>query len=104
MGYDPQVLASALFKIATSPADLADARRAGSSRALMVEPRAGNLEEIAFLRRFDTDGSGDIGPDELAALREHDTAISFAQRVREVFSTHPLAAKRFKRLADMRVP
>ncbi|MEW6213765.1 MAG: hypothetical protein AB1478_00960 [Nitrospirota bacterium] len=61
--------------------------------------RAGN--EIQELSTIDRDLSGTIDQTELMALRSKKVKLAGAEKIAELFTTHPGMLKRIKRLAAL---
>ena len=64
------------------------------------DPRK-SLEEISDLRQIDIDRSGTIDMHELMMLRKKKVRLSFADKLLELFSTHPNTLKRIKYLSTL---
>jgi len=108
LGNPPQYLATALYKLVYSSAQLrktaqgkAELHRVEGLRAFFLNDvaRAGN--EIQELKAIDRDFSGTIDKNELSALRNQKVNLAGAERIIELFTTHPNMLKRIKRLAAL---
>lgn len=108
LGNPPHYLASALYKLVYSSAQCRkthqgkeELHRVEGLRAFFLNDvsRAGN--EIKELKAIDRDFSGTIDQNELLALRSQRVKPSMAERIVELFTTHPNMLKRIKRLATL---
>jgi len=87
LGNPPQYLASALYKLVYSSAQLNDVSRA--------------WHEVRDLKEVDRDLSGTIDQNELLTLRSQEVKLGRAEKMMEIFATHPNMLKRIKRLATL---
>lgn len=108
LGNFPHYLASALYKLVYSSAKIkkspelnAELHRIEGIKAFFLNDisRAGN--DIRELSTIDKDLSGTIDQTELLALRTKDIRPSAAEKLLEIFTTHPNMLKRIKRLATL---
>jgi len=101
LGNQPRYLATALYKIAYASARVPkeEARRVEGMKAFFISDPSQSLNEIRELKEIDADMSGAIDISELQALRTKTVKLSFADKMMEVFSTHPNMLKRIKQLS-----
>ncbi len=108
LGNPPQHLASALYKLVYGSAKISrtargkeELHRVEGLRAFFLNDigRAGN--EIRELKAIDRDFSGTIDQNELLILRSTKVKLSGAQKIAELFTTHPNMLKRIKHLATL---
>lgn len=106
LGNQPHHLASALYKIVYGSARIAAhddeaIRRYEAVKAFFLNDPRKSLEEISDLRQIDIDRSGKIEMQELMILKRKKIKLSFADRLMELFSTHPNTLKRIKYLSTL---
>jgi len=108
IGNPPHYLASALYKLVYSSAQLQrsaqgkeELRRVQGVRAFFLNDVARAQNEIRELREVDKDLSGTIDQSELWELRYKKVKVSGAERMMELFTTHPNMLKRIKHLASL---
>ncbi|MBT9163113.1 MAG: Protease HtpX [Chloroflexi bacterium] len=108
IGSSPHHLASALYKLVYSSAQArrtargeAELKRVGAVRAFFLNDVERAWDEIRELREVDRDLSGTIDQNELLALRTKKTKLSGAEKIMELFTTHPNMLKRIKHLAAL---
>ncbi|MBT9165673.1 MAG: Protease HtpX [Chloroflexi bacterium] len=108
IGSSPHYLASALYKLVYSSAQArrtargeAELKRVGAVRAFFLNDVERAWDEIRELREVDRDLSGTIDQNELLALRTKKTKLSGAEKIMELFTTHPNMLKRIKHLAAL---
>lgn len=106
LGNNSEHLASALYKLVYSSAQAKrtligqeDLRRTGAIKAFFVNDIGRTSSEIRELKHIDHDFSGTIEADELLSLRNSQIKLSGAEKIMEIFTTHPNILKRIKRLA-----
>ncbi|MBI4362595.1 MAG: M48 family metalloprotease [Euryarchaeota archaeon] len=95
-------LASALFKIVygTSRHRPEDLKKVEGMRALFASDPATARHDAVDLRSFDLNRDGRIDESELDMMARENIRIGRAQRMMEMFSTHPNMVKRIKALSD----
>jgi heat shock protein HtpX len=106
LGNQPHQLANALYKLVYGNARLKDSRemkQAESVRAFFVNDPARSWYEVREISQLDRDMSGTISYDELADLRQKQVHLGFADKMMEVFTTHPNMLKRIKHLSTLTV-
>lgn len=106
LGNQPHHLASALYKIVYGSAKVAaydeeTIKKYEAVKAFFLNDPRKSLDEIYDLRQIDIDRSGTIDMHELMMLRKKKVKISFADRLLELFSTHPNTLKRIKYLSTL---
>ncbi len=103
LGNAPHDMASALYKLAYGSAKLQKEalHQCEGYKAFFVNDPSRAKKEISDLRQLDKDLSGTIDREELAAVRSGRVKVSKADRMMEVFSTHPNMVKRIKHLAKL---
>ncbi|MBE0478194.1 M48 family metalloprotease [Candidatus Aerophobetes bacterium] len=108
IGNPPHYLASALYKLVYSSAQLRRSHRAKEElqrvqavRAFFLNDVARASTEIQDLKEVDTNLSGTIDQNELLALRSKRIKLKGVEHIMEVFTTHPNMLKRIKRLASL---
>jgi len=107
-GNRPHHLASALYKLVYSSARLRqtaygreELNRVQGARAFFINDVSRAWDDVRELREVDRDLSGTIDQDELMALRTRRVRLSTAERIMELFTTHPNILKRIKHLASL---
>lgn len=104
LGSKPQDMATALYKLVYGSARLKgseELKRVQGARAFFVNDPSRAWDEIKDLKSLDTDLSGTIDSGELINLRQRKIKLGFADKMMEVFSTHPNMLKRIKHLSSM---
>jgi heat shock protein HtpX len=108
LGNPPQHLASALYKLVYSSAQLKrnpraqeELRRVEGVKAFFLNDVSRAWSEVRELKEVDQDLSGTIDQDELLALRSGEVKLGKAEKMMEIFATHPNMLKRIKRLATL---
>lgn len=108
LGNPPQNLASALYKLVYSSARLkkepraeAELKRIEGVKAFFLNDVSRAENEIKELKEIDKDFSGTIDKTELLALRTQEVKPSTAEKLLEIFTTHPNMLKRIKRLSTL---
>lgn len=101
LGNQPHHLATALYKLAFGNAKVPKEayKRVEGVKAFFVNDPSRALIEVRQLREVDTDMSGTIDTNELEALRAKGVRLGTAERLMELFSTHPNMLRRIKRLS-----
>ncbi len=103
-GNQPHFLASALYKLVYGSARVRgqdDLRRVEGVKAFFLNDPSRAKTELTELAQIDTDMSGTIDGNELMEIRQKGVRISAAERMMELFTTHPNMVKRIKHLASM---
>jgi heat shock protein HtpX len=108
LGNPPQHLASALYKLVYSSAQLKrdpraqeQLKRAEGVKAFFLNDVSRALNEVRALREVDRDLSGTIDQNELLTIRSQKVKLGKAEKMMEIFTTHPNMLKRIKRLATL---
>ena len=108
LGNPPQNLASALYKLVYSSARLkkepraeAELKRIEGVKAFFLNDVSRAENEIKELKEIDKDFSGTIDQNELLVLRSREVRPSAAEKLLEIFTTHPNMLKRIKRLSTL---
>lgn len=106
LGNSSHHLASALYKLVYGSAQAQKTRlgkeelkKVGAIKAFFVNDVSRAWNEVGELKEVDRDLSGTIDQNELLALRTKKTKITKAEKIMEIFTTHPNSLKRIKRLA-----
>ncbi|MBI4187800.1 MAG: M48 family metalloprotease, partial [Chloroflexi bacterium] len=106
LGNMPHHLATALYKLVYGNARFKDSRelkQAESIRAFFVNDPARAWYEVRELSQIDRDMSGTIDYNELADLRQKEVRLGAADKMMELFTTHPNMLKRIKHLSTLTV-
>ncbi len=106
LGSSPHHLATALYKLVYGNARFKDSRelkQVQSIRAFFVNDPARAWYEVRELSQLDRDMSGTIDYDELADLRQKEVRLGTADKLMELFTTHPNMLKRIKHLSTLKV-
>jgi heat shock protein HtpX len=108
LGNPPQQLASALYKLVYSSAQLkrssnaqGELRRVEGAKAFFLNDVSRSWNEVKDLREVDRDLSGTIDQNELLVLRSEKVKLGKSEKMMEIFTTHPNMLKRIKRLASL---
>ena len=103
LGNQPHDLATALYKLAYGKARVPKEsfKRVEGVKAFFVNDPSRALTEVRELKEVDTDMSGTIDADELAALRVKSMHLGTSDKLMELFSTHPNMLKRIKHLSSL---
>jgi heat shock protein HtpX len=103
-GNPPHHLASALYKLVYSSAKYRgkeELKRVEGIRAFFLNDPAKAKDELMDLAQVDKDMSGTIDGTELMELRQKTVKISAAEKMMELFTTHPNMLKRIKHLSSL---
>ncbi|MBM3156960.1 MAG: peptidase [Chloroflexi bacterium] len=103
VGNAPHNLATALYKLVYGNARMPKEalKQAEGLKAFFVNDPSRAWNEIKELRQIDLDMSGTIDSSELMALRTKDIRVNSADKLMEIFSTHPNMLKRIKHLSSL---
>lgn len=108
LGNAPNHMASALYKLVYGSAQVRKSRvgeqdlhRVEGLRAFFLNDVGRAGDEIQELKSIDRNFSGTIDQNELLALRSRKVKLSGAEKVAELFTTHPNMLKRIKHLASL---
>jgi heat shock protein HtpX len=104
LGCKPHNLASALYKLVYGNARLKNSeelKRVEGVKAFFVNDPSRAWYEIKELSQIDRDMSGTIDYDELMELRQKQVKPGAADKMMELFSTHPNMLKRIKHLSTL---
>ena len=106
LGNSPHYLASALYKLVYGSAQVKRTRqgqeelkRMGAIKAFFLNDVNRAWNEVKELKEIDQDLSGTIDQNELLALRTKKPKLTKAEKIMEIFTTHPNTLKRIKRLS-----
>lgn len=105
-GNRPHHLASALYKLVHGNARFRgreELRRVEGVKAFFVNDPTRALYEVKELAQIDQDMSGTIDQGELLSLRQKKVQLGRADKLMELFTTHPNMLKRIKRLSTLGV-
>jgi len=106
LGNMPHNLASALYKLVYGNArfkDKEELKQIEGVKAFFVNDPSRSWYEIRELSELDRDMSGTIDYDELMALRQKQVRLGAADKLMELFSTHPNMLQRIKHLSTLTV-
>lgn len=108
LGNSPHHLATALYKLSYNSARLQrnpkiqeELKRVEGVKAFFLNDISRAWNEVRELKEVDRDLSGTIDQNELLALRSQKIKPSTAEKLMEIFTTHPNMLKRIKRLATL---
>jgi len=108
LGNPPHHLATALYKLVYGSANSRrnphaeqELRRVQGVRSFFLNDVGRAADEIQELAAIDQDYSGTIDRNELSALRSRKVKLQGAEKIAELFTTHPNMLKRIKRLAAL---
>ncbi len=104
LGNPPSQLATALYKLVYGSAKFRgreDLRRVEGVKAFFLNDPSRAQLEIKELSQVDRDMSGTIDSDELMELRQRTIKITTAEKMMELFTTHPNMLKRIEHLASL---
>jgi len=104
LGSMPHHLASALYKLVYGNARFQgkeELKRVEGVRAFFLNDPARAWYEVRELSQIDQDMSGTIDYDELMALRQKKLRLGTADKLMELFTTHPNMLKRIKHLSTL---
>jgi len=104
LGNSPQSLASSLYKLVYGSARMnkESLKEVEGLKAFFVNDPSRAASEIRELQALDLDRSGTLDAAELEVMRTKEVRLNFADRLFEVFSTHPNMLKRIKQLSTYR--
>lgn len=106
LGSMPHHLASALYKLVNWNAHVInkeELKRVSAVRAFFLNDPARAWYEVKKLSQVDRNGDGVIDYDDLATLRQKNMRLGTADKLMELFTTHPNMLKRMKHLSTMSV-
>ncbi|MBI4267652.1 MAG: M48 family metalloprotease, partial [Chloroflexi bacterium] len=104
LGNMPHHLATALYKLSYGNARFhgrEELKRVEGVRAFFVNDPSRAWFEVRELSQVDRDMSGTISQDELMDLRQKQVRLSTADKMMEIFTTHPNMLKRIKHLSTL---
>ncbi len=104
LGNPPHQLATALYKLVYGSAKYRgkeDLRRVEGVKAFFLNDPSRAKGELTELAQVDRDMSGTIDSNELMELRQKTIRISSAEKMMELFTTHPNMLKRIEYLASL---
>ena len=106
LGNTPHDMATALYKLVHSNARFKDSKelkQAEKARAFFVNDPARAWREVKELSQIDQDMNGTIDHTELMDLRQKEVRLGAADKMMEIFTTHPNMLKRIKHLSTLTV-
>ena len=106
LGNMPHDMATALYKLVHGNARFKDSpelKQAERVRAFFVNDPARAWREVKELSQIDQDMSGTIDYNELSDLRQKEVRLGTADKMMELFTTHPNMLKRIKHLSTLTV-
>ncbi len=106
LGTMPHHLASALYKLVNGNARVTnkeELKRVSAVRVFFLNDPARARYEVKELSQIDRDGDGVIDYDELMTLRQKNLRLGTADKLMELFTTHPNMLKRIKQLSTLGV-
>ena len=106
LGNMPHHLASALYKLVYGNArfrNKEELKRVEGVRAFFLNDPARAWREIRELSQIDRDMSGTIDYNELMELRQKEVRLGTADKMMELFTTHPNMLKRIRHLSTLTV-
>ena len=105
IGNAPHHLATALYKLVYGSARMPKGalKQAEGLKAFFVNDPSRAWNEIKELQQIDLDMSGTIDSSELMALRAKSVRIGTADKLMEIFSTHPNMLKRIQHLSTLTI-
>ena len=103
LGNQPNYLASALYKLVYGSARVSkdELKKVEGLKAFFANDISDARNEIDDLRSMDLDRDGSISESELAQIKYTKTNVKTADKIMEIFSTHPNMVKRIKRLSEL---
>jgi len=103
LGNQPNYLASALYKLVYGSARVNkdELKEVEGLKAFFVNDISDARNEINDLRAMDMNKDGYISESELAQIKYTKTRIKTADKIMEIFSTHPNMVERIKRLSEL---
>lgn len=108
LGNAPNHMASALYKLVYGSAQARKSRigetelhRVEGLRAFFLNDVGRAGDEIQELKSIDRNFSGTIDPNELLVLRSKKVKLGGAEKIAELFTTHPNMLKRIKHLSTL---
>ncbi len=106
LGNEPHHMATALYKLVHGNARFKDSqelKQAEKARAFFVNDPARSWYEVRELSQIDQDMSGTIDYGELMDIRQKEVHLGTADKLMEIFTTHPNMLKRIKHLSTLSV-
>jgi len=106
LGNEPHHMATALYKLVHGNARFKDSKelkQAEKARAFFVNDPARAWREVKDLAQIDQDMSGTIDYAELMDLRQKEVRLGTADKLMELFTTHPNMLKRIKHLSTLSI-
>jgi heat shock protein HtpX len=102
LGNPPDELATALYKLVNGSAQLKDRqelKEVEGAKAFFVNDPSQAWNELREVSQIDRNKDGRIDQNELLAVRQMQVRLSFGDKMKELFTTHPNMLKRIKQLA-----
>ena len=104
LGIPPHHLATALYKLvygSVRSRGREELKRVEGVKAFFLNDPSRAQAELTELAQVDRDMSGTIDSDELVGLRHKTVKLSKAEKMMEIFTTHPNMLKRIRHLASL---
>jgi heat shock protein HtpX len=104
LGNQPHQLATALYKLTYNDArykSKAELKKVETVKAFFINDPSRAWYEVRELSQIDRGKKGVISYDDLADLRQKQIRLSFGQKLKELFMTHPNMLKRVRQLSTV---
>lgn len=103
LGSQPAHLASAIYKLVagSAAAESQELKKIEGLKAFFLNDPSKAKKEIRELKEIDLNLDGVVSREELNALAAEEVSLAASDRIMELLSSHPNAAKRIKLLAEM---
>ena len=103
LGSEPHSLASALYKLVygSARANRNELKQMEGYKAFFMNDPSSAAKEFSELKSIDKDMSGTIDKHELESVRERKVKLRTADKMMEIWSTHPNMLKRIRHLSEL---
>lgn len=103
LGNEPHSLASALYKLVygSARAGRNELKQMEGYKAFFLNDPSSAAREFSELKSLDRDMSGTIDKHELESIREGKVKLSTADKIMEIWTTHPNMLKRIRHLSRL---